>query len=163
MADRLDDERLGVTLKRVVIGAIDEAARRGSSTVEAEHLLLAISAGTDVAGTTLAEFGLDHAGVEAALRQEREQALRAAGIQPVAEERLRATRNSRPGWGASLREAMRRADHRARRDRGRAERERLAVADTLLGILRADLGTVPRALAYAGVDRRALITRLEQL
>ena len=58
---------------------------------------------------------------------------------------------------------MRRADYRAHRDRGRAERERLAVADTLLGILRADLGTVPRALAYAGVDRQALIARLEAL
>ena len=43
------------------------------------------------------------------------------------------------------------------------ERERLAVADTLLGLLRADLGTVPRALAYAGVDRAALVVRLEQL
>ena len=29
--------------------------------------------------------------------------------------------------------------------------------------LKADLGTVPRALAYAGVDRRALIARLEAL
>ena len=163
MADRLDDEHLEVTLKRVVIRAIDEATRRGAATVEAEHLLLAISAGKDVAGTTLAEFGLDHSGVDAALRAEREQALRAAGIEPVADERLRATRRSRPGWGASIREALRGADFRAHRDRGRAERERLAVADALIGILRADLGTVPRALAYAGVDRRALIARLEQL
>ncbi|MGW9631367.1 hypothetical protein ACWGST_11740 [Agromyces sp. NPDC055520] len=44
-----------------------------------------------------------------------------------------------------------------------AERERLAVADALVGILRADLGTVPRALAYAGVDRAALIRALERL
>ena len=163
MADRLDDEHLEVTLKRVVIRAIDEATRRGAATVEAEHLLLAISAGKDVPGTTLAEFGLDHSGVDAALRAEREQALRAAGIEPVADERLRATRGSRPGWGASIREALRGADFRAHRDRGRAERERLVVADALIGILRADLGTVPRALAYAGVDRRALIARLEQL
>ena len=58
---------------------------------------------------------------------------------------------------------MRRADFRSRRDRGRDERERLAVSAALLGVLRADLGTVPRALAYAGVDRQALIARLERI
>ena len=42
------------------------------------------------------------------------------------------------------------------------ERERLAVADALVGVLRAELGTVPRALAYAGVDRSALIARVQQ-
>jgi ATP-dependent Clp protease ATP-binding subunit ClpA len=163
MPEQLDDERLGVTLKQVVIRAIDEAAHRGSANVEAEHLLLSIAAGDDIAAKTLAEFGLGYSGVEAALRGEREQALRAAGIEPVDDERLRATRNSRPGWGASLRDAMKRADYRRHRDRSHAEREPLAVADTLLGVLRADLGTVPRALSYAGVDRATLMARLEQL
>ena len=100
--------------------------------------------------------------MEAALDAERERALEVAGVAPIAEERLRSTRRVRPGWGASFRDAMRRADFRARRDRGRDERERLAVAAALLGVLRADLGTVPRALAYAGVDRPALIARLER-
>jgi ATP-dependent Clp protease ATP-binding subunit ClpA len=163
MADRLDGADLGASLRRVVNRAIDEAARLGASTVEAEHLLLAISASSDVASGVLADFGLDHAGVESALRSEREHALRAAGIEPVSDERLRATRRSRPGWGASVREALLRVGDRAHRDRGRAERKRLLVADALLGILRADLGTVPRALAYAGVDRQALINRLESL
>ena len=162
MADRLDDDALDITLKEVIIRSIDEAIRRGAPAVEAEHLLLAISAGNDVAGRTLAEFGLDHGGVDAALRGERERSLRAAGIEPVAEERLRATRNSRPIWGATVREALRRADFRAHRSRGRAERERLAITDALVGILRAELGTVPRALTYAGVDRQALIARLER-
>jgi ATP-dependent Clp protease ATP-binding subunit ClpA len=163
MPDQLDEERLGVTLKQVVIRAIDEAARRGSANVEAEHLLLSIAAGDDIAATTLADFRLGYESVEAALRGERERALHAAGIEPVDDERLHATRNSRPGWGASLREAMKRTDYRWHRDRSHAERERLAVADILLGLLRADLGTVPRALAYAGVDRAALVVRLEQL
>ncbi|WP_139417788.1 Clp protease N-terminal domain-containing protein [Agromyces laixinhei] len=162
MPDRLEDEALDPTLKKVITDAIDEAIDRGASSVEAEHLLLAISAGHDVAGRTLAEFGLDHDGVDAALRGERERSLRAAGIEPVAEERLAATRRSRPTWGATVREALRRADFTAHRGRGRAERERLAVADALIGILRADLGTVPRALAYAGVDRAALIGALER-
>ncbi|MGI9822415.1 Clp protease N-terminal domain-containing protein [Agromyces sp. Marseille-Q5079] len=156
-------EDLGVTLKSVVVRSIDEAARRGAAKVEAEHLLLAIAASGDLAADSLAQVGLDHAGVETALRVEREHALAAAGVEPVAEERLLATRDSRPGWGASVRDALRRADFRARRGRPRAERERLAVADALVGVLRADLGTVPRALAYAGVDRAALIARLEAL
>ena len=160
MPDRLDDDALDPTLKEVIITSINEAIRRGAASVEAEHLLLAISAGHDVAGRTLAEFGLDHDGVEAALRGERERSLRAAGIEPVAEDRLAATRKSRPTWGATVREALRRADFKAHRKHGRAERERLAVADALVGVLRADLGTVPRALAYAGVDRAALIDAL---
>jgi ATP-dependent Clp protease ATP-binding subunit ClpA len=156
-------EDLGVGLKAVIVRSIDEAAARGAAKVEAEHLLLAIAASGDVAAGALADAGLDYAGVEVALRGEREHALLAAGIEPVAEERLQATGASRPGWGASIREALKRSDFRARRDRSRAERERLAVADALIGALRADLGTVPRALAYAGVDRAALITRLERL
>ena len=158
-----DDERLGATLKQVVQRSIDEAVRRGASQVEAEHLLLSIAATDDPAADALAEFGLDHAAIDAALSRERERALRAAGIEPVADERLHATRSSRPRWGSSIRDALRRADFRAHRDRARAERERLAVADALVGVLRAELGTVPRALAYAGVDRSALIARLQQL
>ena len=65
-------------------------------------------------------------------------------------------------WVSSIREALRRADFRSHRDRARGERERLAVADALVGVLRAELGTVPRALAYAGVDRAALIARIQR-
>lgn len=156
-------EDLGVGLKAAIVRSIDEAARRGAAKVEAEHLLLAIAGSGDVAADVLGDVGLDYAGVEAALLGERQHALRAAGIEPVAEERLHATGNSRPGWGASIRDGLQRGNYKARRDRSRAERERLAVADALIGVLRADLGTVPRALAYAGVDRAALIARLEQL
>jgi len=156
-------EDLGIGLKAVIVRAIDEAARRGAAKVEAEHLLLSIAESGDVAARALAEAGLDYAGVDAALRGERERSLRAAGIEPVGEARLQATRNSRPGWGASIREALKRGNFSARHDRSRADRERLAVADALIGVLRTDLGTVPRALAYAGVDRAALVTRLEQL
>jgi len=157
------DGPMSSRLKPVVVAAIDEAARRGSANVEAEHLLLVISAGDDASARALAEFGLDHAAVESALDAERERALEVAGVAPIAADRLRSTRRVRPGWGASFRDAMRRADFRSRRDRGRDERERLAVSAALIGVLRADLGTVPRALAYAGVDRQALIARLERM
>ena len=121
------DDAVDVRLKPVILRAIDEATRRGAANVEAEHLLLVISAGDDASARALAEFGLDHAAVEAALDAERVRALEVAGVAPIGEERLRSTRRVRPGWGASFRDAMRRADFRARRDRGRDERERLAV------------------------------------
>src|SRR5918993_2601901 len=95
-------EDLGVGMKAVIVRSIDEAAARGAAKVEAEHLLLAIAARGDVAAAALADAGLDYAGVEVALRGEREHALRAAGIEPVAEERLQVTGTSRPGWGASI-------------------------------------------------------------
>jgi len=157
------DAAVDLRLKPVILRAIDEAARRGAANVEAEHLLLVISAGDDASARALAEFGLDHAAVEAALDAERARALEVAGVAPIGEDRLRSTRRVRPGWGASFRDAMRRADFRTRRGLGREERERLGVAAALLGVLRADLGTVPRALAYAGVDRPALIARLERI
>ncbi|KQM82947.1 Clp protease N-terminal domain-containing protein [Agromyces sp. Leaf222] len=162
MPELVHDE-LGPTLKGVVLGAIDEATRRGATKVESEHLLLSIAASGDLASATLAEVGLDHGAIDEALRVERANSLASAGVEPVADERLRAVRDARPGWGASIRESLSRANFRARRGRPRAERERLAVADALVGVLRAEVGTVPRALAYAGVDRAALITRLEAL
>jgi ATP-dependent Clp protease ATP-binding subunit ClpA len=157
------DGAIDVGLKQVVLRTIDEAARRGAANVEAEHLLLVIAAGDDATARTLAEFGLDHASLEAALDAERAKALEVAGVAPISEERLRSTRRTRPGWGASLRDALRRAEFRTNRARGhtREERERLAIAAAVRGVLLADLGTVPRALAYAGVDRQALIARLE--
>ena len=41
----------------------------------------------------------------------------------------------------------------------RARRARLKDVDVLRGILLAELGTVPRTLAIAGVDRMTLISR----
>jgi hypothetical protein len=37
----------------------------------------------------------------------------------------------------------------------------MAESDLVVGIVQAKLGTVPRALALAGVDRDALIARLQ--
>ncbi len=59
--------------------------------------------------------------------------------------------------GTSAKAAVRRALIGSRRDRRR--RGRLRGTDLLAGILEAELGTVPRALAIAGIDRVALISR----
>jgi ATP-dependent Clp protease ATP-binding subunit ClpA len=162
MADERDDTpaTLGAALRIVVTRALDEAAARGSSSVEAEHLLLAMTARSTAAARTLAAVGLDHDGVVSALTQERTAALAVAGVPPVDESRLRAAPSTvRPRWGTSMREALRRANTRT--DRG--HRRRLSEPDLLIGILRADYGTVPRALTLAGVDRSALIERLQRL
>jgi len=52
--------------------------------------------------------------------------------------------------------AMRRALIGSRHDRRRA---RLRGTDLLAGILEAEFGTVPRALAIAGIDRAELLSR----
>lgn len=150
-----DDRRLSRSLRETIIRAVEEARRRGASLVEAEHLLLALSAqtGSDVE-RALAAAGLDHAGIEAALRAERAASLRAAGVEPVPEERLTSTpRTARPRWGTSARDAL----VRAHKEAGRGRDRRTAESDLLAGILAIELGTVPRAIELAGVDRRALL------
>lgn len=148
-------------LRKIVIAAIDQAAARASTSAEAEDLLLAIAASrTPVAGI-LASAGLDHAGILRLLRAERERSLAALGIPPIDPEQLGATpRPARPAWGASLRAALLRA--RQPGARGRA-RQRLTTANVAAGVLLAGYGTVPRALAYGGIDRDALIGQLREV
>jgi hypothetical protein len=61
--------------------------------------------------------------------------------------------------GTSAKVAFRRALIGSRHDRRRA---RLRGTDLLAGILEAEFGTVPRALAIAGIDRAALLARARQ-
>jgi ATP-dependent Clp protease ATP-binding subunit ClpA len=150
--------------RAAMMAAIVEAQRRGASSVEAEHVLLALAAdrGTPVAAL-LAEYGLDHDGIARALDLEREQSLRAIGmIEPPTPARLTATRaESRPRWGASSQEAVGRATWAASRA-GRQGRHGITVADLLFGVLCLEYGTLPRALIYAGVDRLALRSEVMQ-
>ncbi|PRI12279.1 hypothetical protein B4915_03175 [Leucobacter massiliensis] len=144
-----------------MMAAIVEAQRRGFGTVEAEDLLLAIAADTHTAtGRFLAERGLDHAGVAEALRVERERSLGSVGVAPRDPATLVATRLGRPKWTASLRTAFERAQKVAALDR--RGRHRMTAFDLLAGVLQAELGTVPRALAYAGIDRVALLAELAE-
>ena len=156
-------ERFVKDARRVVIHASQvEAQALGSPTIEAEHLLLALAADeTTPAGRLLAENGLDHGGVCAALERETERSLAAVGVgigEYVLPERPTAPRRS-PRFAASSKRALERAVKvaAARRD------GHVGAAHLLIGILRADLGTVPRALAAVDVDRVALLTRAERL
>lgn len=146
------DTKPSTSLKPVLTQAIEEARTRASANVEAEHLLLALT--TDRSPGTaaiLADAHLDHDALDAALRRERAESLDAAGIAPVDPHTLAASpRQTPPGWGTSAKEAL---------ARGHREKNRTRDVETelLIGILGATLGTVPRALALAGIDRDELI------
>jgi hypothetical protein len=139
--------RLPLELRAIGQRAIAEAVRRGSKTVEAEHVLLAIAADDVI-------LGLDHAVLDAALDRERARSLAFAGIADLHPQST--GRDGKPGWGASIRELLRASDKPAERN-ATALRRQLAI-----GILGAELGTVPRALAIAGIDRDALTEVLQK-
>jgi ATP-dependent Clp protease ATP-binding subunit ClpA len=149
--------------RRAVLRAAQEEARAlGSATVEAEHLLLALA--SDERGGTgrlLAEVGLDHDGVNTALQRETERSLAAVGVAlgdfALPEPPTRAPRS--PKLAASAKRVLECAAclALARKDR------RIGAPHLLVGILRAEIGTVPRALAASEVDRIALLTRAERL
>lgn len=154
-------ERLGLALRAVVQNAIQLANERGSDAVESEHILLAITDETDSpAARVLAGVGLDHDGVVAALDAERAASLAVVGIAEVP--KLKATLRpprGRPAWGASIREAFRRTSAGGP---GHGRRGQSPELDVLAGILLADVGTVPRMLALAGIDQDALLGRVQR-
>ncbi len=135
-----------------------EAKRDGAEFIEAEHMLLALAASPDSeAAKLLHEFGLNHERLVAALREERRQTLAFVGMTATDTKLGEATeRDGPPSLGTSAKVAVRRALIGSRHDRRRA---RLRGTDLLAGILEAEFGTVPRALAIAGIDRAALLSR----
>lgn len=158
-------ERLGQDVRQAVVSAAHKEARvLGSATVEAEHLLLALAADENSAiGRLLAAGGLNRAGLTEALEREAERSLAAVGIAlsdfgPVSVGPPSAPRRA-PKLAASFKLALVRA---LRVASARGDRL-ITAAHLLVGILRADIGTVPRALAAADVDRVALLARAEAL
>jgi D-alanyl-D-alanine carboxypeptidase len=156
-------ERFTKEARTIVRRAEQEAEALGSPTIEAEHLLLALAddrAG-GAAAVLLRDEGLDPGGVHAALERETELSLAAAGVS-LADFALPETPSAprrRPRIAASTRRALERA---LRTVAARGDR-RIGSGHVLVGVLRAEVGTVPRALASAGVDRIALATRAESL
>jgi ATP-dependent Clp protease ATP-binding subunit ClpA len=138
---------------------LDEAGRQarsdGSATLEAQHVLLAIAGqpGTP-AGMVLTSVGLDQPALRQALDREFEQSLAVAGVSttPFDLPRPSPDPDRATQLGASVKLALERGVAGVRRD---PRPEHL-----LLGILCAQVGTVPRALALAGVDQADLIARL---
>ncbi|AYG02688.1 Clp protease N-terminal domain-containing protein [Gryllotalpicola protaetiae] len=151
----LPEQRMRADVRGLVQLAVIEASNRGANAVQAEHLLLALLFDRrNRAAAALAEAGLDYDAFTAALAAEREQSLRAAGVAPIPAERLVATgRRERPRWGTSAKQALAAGHRMSSTQRGHSMRH----ADVAAGILASALGTVPRALAYAGFDRSQLL------
>lgn len=134
-----------------------EAQQDGSTAVEAHHLLLAIAAGQETdTRQVLTSVGLDHQAIRDALDKEFEHSLRAAGVSLAAFDLPRPSRGAkRPSqMGASTKLAIERSFASVSRKKD------LRPVHLLLGIVQAQVGTVPRALALAGVDQANLIVRI---
>ncbi len=157
MFERLtDDARHTVTQAAKL-----EARGLGSRTVEAEHLLLALADPRTPVGGLLAAHGLDHDGLVSVLELETDRSLAAVGV-CASDFGLPGTPAASIGpirFGSSTKRALARAVNVASGHGDRA----LTPAHLLAGILRAELGTVPRALAFAEVDRPALVVEVDRL
>lgn len=152
----LPAQPLSRALRPIIIRSVTEAQLHNASLVEAEHLLLALSReGSSPIRSALATAGLDPDGLDAALTAERAASLRVAGVtQPPASWLAAAPRVTRPRWGTSARDVLTRAHRMASANH---RRQGMAELDLLTALLGLELGTVPRALTLAGVDRRALL------
>jgi len=138
-------ERFTKTAREVVLQAINvEAAALGARTVEAEHLLLALSQ----------TIGVEHDTLIKALEAETAASLNAVGVSLRPHPSPSQTRQ--PRMGASAKIALHRALEMAL---ARGDRE-IRAEHVALGVLAADVGTVPRALAIAGLDREGLAAKL---
>ena len=148
--------RFDTFLAAVLDQAGREARDDGSSMVEAHHVLLAIAgSGEPSTGRLLSSVGLDQGTIRDALGREFEQSLAAAGVSLGRADvpRPDRTREPSPPLGSSVKLAL-------ERGLGATGRRRdLRPAHLLMGIVQAQVGTVPRALALAGVDRATLVER----
>lgn len=144
-------------LLAVIVRAMDEARGDGSATIDAHHLLLSLAADQgSAARQVLASVGLDRAAVREALDREFEHSVSMVGVSPAAYGLPGPSHASQqPKMGASARLALDRSFASARK-------KDLRSAHLLLGILRAHIGTVPRALALAGIDQAELADRVRQ-
>jgi D-alanyl-D-alanine carboxypeptidase len=134
-----------------------EAKEDGAKYIEAEHMLLALAADKESdAAKLLGEFGVDHQRLASALHEEHRRTLAFAGIDAPAQRQVHPTEiETSLSLGTSAKAAVRRALIGSPHER----RARLRGTNLLAGILEAELGTVPRAFAIAGIDRAEIIAR----
>lgn len=140
----------------IIMRAEEEAREDRSATIEAQHLLMAIAAEQEpTTQQTLASAGLDHRSVRDALDREFEHSLSTVGVSRAAYDLPRPSKApGHPKMGASAKLALERGMSSI------ARKQDPQPAHLLLGILQAKAGTVPRALALAGVDQAELAARV---
>lgn len=144
-------------LRTIIEQAGNEATKDGSATFEAQHLLLAIAAEQEpITQQVLASVGLDdYRAIRDVLHREFEHSLSAAGVSLAAFDLPRpSSARKHPKPGASTKLALERGFASV------ARKKDLRPAHLLLGIVQAEVGTVPRALALAGIDQADLRARV---
>lgn len=146
-------------LHTVIMRAEHEAREDGSKTVEAQHVLLAIAGeGEATTREILESANLDLQTVRDALDREFEHSLSAVGVSSRTYDLPASSKGTaHPKMGASARLVIERAFSSVPRKKD------LRPAHLLLGLLRAEVGTVPRALALAGADRADLVTHTQRV
>lgn len=153
-------ERLEGDARRAIMRASqDVAVGLGSPQIEAEHLLLALADGPagDPAAQALRDKGLDAEAVRVAIERDTERVLAQVGIDVSGFDLPpRPRRSKAPRMGASARRALEQGVVGAVKQ----GEKKIGTHHLLLGLLRAEQGTVPRLLAAEGVDRADLIKRL---
>jgi ATP-dependent Clp protease ATP-binding subunit ClpA len=143
-------ERFTKDARRIVNDAVTIATELGATTVEAEHLLLAVTRRDDSVSRALAHCGLSAAELSSALVMETERSLAAVGVS--ADSLSFSPYVEKPRFAASAKAALEMA---LRISIERGDR-RIAAGHVVLGIFRPDRGTLPRALDMAGLDRKQL-------
>jgi ATP-dependent Clp protease ATP-binding subunit ClpA len=136
--------------------ATSVAAGLGSSSVEAEHLLIAIASGNSEAAYALKDVGLEPQELRDALVRDFERVLGTVGIDATGVDFDANCRRTKPSWGTSAKQGLERAVKEAKR-RGD---NKIGTEHILRGLLAAEHGTVPRILAAEGIDRDELTGRL---
>jgi len=145
-------ERFTKDARATVKSARDEAVAAGHHTVEAEHLLLALTARPE-----FHVLGLDRERLSDALAEEEERSLASVGLEPTQLQARPAPRAARePRFASSSKLALERAMKAAAR---RGDR-RLDARHVLLGVVAAEQGRVPRALRIAEIDVDELRARI---
>ncbi|MEA2135237.1 MAG: hypothetical protein QOC68_3146 [Solirubrobacteraceae bacterium] len=142
--------------RRVALEASSVAAGLGSPSVEAEHLLVSLASTPHPAGAALRAVGLEPQEARDAIQRDFERVLGRVGIDTSGIDLPANCRRTKPNWGTSAKQALERAVAEAKR---RGDKH-IGCEHILLGLLRAEHGTVPRLLAAEGIDRDEITGRL---
>ena len=149
-------ERFVRDARYAALEATSVAAGLGSSSVEAEHLLISIASGNSKAAYALRDVGLEPHELRDALQRDFERVLGTVGIDASGVDLPANCRRTKPRWGTSAKLGLERALAEAKR---RGDRK-VGCEHILRGLLSAEHGTVPRILAAEGISRDELTGRL---